>query len=92
MTSRETLAEVKRLIAEICAVDVAVVRDDVRLIELGMDSVRAIELLVTLEETFGIAIPDEDVARLKTVADVAAHVERKVAARARGAAEGQASP
>ncbi len=43
--------------------------------DLDMDSARALELLVELEDRFGIEIDDEDAANLNTVADVLATIE-----------------
>ena len=68
------LGDVKRLVAETCAVDIATVRDEGRLIEYGLDSVRATDLIISLEERFRIRIADEDAAKMKTVADVARYV------------------
>jgi acyl carrier protein len=73
--------ELKRLLAETCAIDRAAVRDDARLIEYGLDSVRALDYIISLEEAFGISIPDEAAAKLRTIAEVAAYIdERKGAA------------
>ena len=69
---------VKRHVAEVCAVEPAKVRDDARLAEYGLDSVRAMDLLVALEHEFAIEIPDRDVPRLQTVKDVVAYIERKL--------------
>ena len=41
---------------------------------LGMDSAKALELLVELEDQLNIEIPDEDAARLNTVGDVLDYV------------------
>jgi acyl carrier protein len=38
--------------------------------DLGIDSPKALELLVELEEGLGIEIGDEDAARMETVGDV----------------------
>jgi len=38
--------------------------------DLGIDSPKALQLLVELEEKLGIEISDEDAARMNTVADV----------------------
>ncbi len=38
--------------------------------DLGIDSVKALELLVKLEEAWGVEISDEDAARMGTVADI----------------------
>ncbi len=38
--------------------------------DLGIDSVKALELLVKLEEAWGVEISDEDAARMTTAGDV----------------------
>jgi acyl carrier protein len=42
--------------------------------DLEIDSPKALQLLVLLEERLDIEIPDEDAARLESVADVLAYV------------------
>ena len=44
-------------------------------VDLGIDSPRALELLVALEDVLGIEISDEDAARLETVGDILSYVE-----------------
>ena len=72
--------EVKRLLAETCAIDRATIKDEGRLIEYGLDSVRAMDFIISLEEAFGISIPDDAAAKLRTVADVGAFVAGRRAA------------
>jgi len=66
---------VKKLVAQTCAVDPARVREDARLIEYGLDSVRGMDLIVALEEAFAIEIPDGAAGSLRTVSDVVRLVE-----------------
>jgi acyl carrier protein len=47
---------------------------------LGLDSAKALELLVELEERLELEIDDEDAARLDTVGDILEFVRRTVAA------------
>ena len=42
---------------------------DAALRDLGADSLDEIEIIIFCEEEFGINIPDEDAAKLKTVLD-----------------------
>jgi acyl carrier protein len=44
--------------------------------ELGADSLDLVELIMELEEEFGVQIPDEEAARIKTVADAIRCIER----------------
>ena len=42
-----------------------------RLVEdLGADSLDVVELIMAFEDEFGVSLPDEDVAKMKTVGDV----------------------
>lgn len=44
--------------------------------DLGMDSLDAVELAIATERQFNIALSDEQVARLQTVGDILALVQR----------------
>jgi len=46
--------------------------------DLGLDSMETIELLFRIEEAFDLQIPDEDLQRLVTVADVVKYVEGRL--------------
>lgn len=47
------------------------------LVEYGLDSVRAMEIIAGIEDLFDIEVADTDIAKLHTVADLAAYVERE---------------
>jgi acyl carrier protein len=46
--------------------------------DLGADSLDTVELVMALEEEFGIEIPDEDAEKLLTVEDVINYIEAKL--------------
>lgn len=48
--------------------------------DLSIDSLDAVELVMALEEEFGIKIPDEELGKLKTVQDIVDTVEKHKAA------------
>ncbi len=49
---------------------------DARILDdLGADSLDVVELVMALEESFDIVVPDEDVERLQTIADVQQYLE-----------------
>ena len=61
---------VKEIIAKELEVDVKQLNPDAKFIEdLGADSLDIVELVMALEEEFGLDIPDEDADKLKTVGD-----------------------
>jgi acyl carrier protein len=45
--------------------------------DLNLDSARALELLVALEDALGIEISDDDAARLDTVGDILTYLGRR---------------
>ncbi len=42
--------------------------------DLDIDSLSMVEVVVAAEERFGVRIPDEDLAKLKTVGDAVAYI------------------
>ncbi|UFH56042.1 acyl carrier protein [Spirosoma sp. KNUC1025] len=47
--------------------------------DLGLDSLDTVDLIMQLEQTFGIRIPDEDHAKLTTMKDVLNYLEAEQA-------------
>jgi len=45
--------------------------------DLGADSLDTVELVMALEEEFGIEIPDEDAEKMRTVGDSIKYIEEK---------------
>ena len=43
--------------------------------DLGADSLDILQLLMTIEETYGIVIPDESLAEFRTVGDIVTYLE-----------------
>ncbi|MBQ3866909.1 MAG: acyl carrier protein [Clostridia bacterium] len=46
--------------------------------DLGADSLDVLQMLMTLEEDYGITIPDEKLAEFKTVADIVNYCDKHV--------------
>ena len=73
---------VRAIIAEQLGVKLEEVTDSASFIEdLGADSLDTVELVMALEEEFGIEIPDEDAEKMVTVGDAIKYIEQKAAAR-----------
>jgi acyl carrier protein len=52
---------------------------EARLVEdLGLDSLDAVELAISVERKFDIEVPEEELTKLKTVADMVALVESRL--------------
>lgn len=68
--------KVKELVAEQLGVDKDTIADDANIIEdLGADSLDVIEMLMTLEEEYGVTIPDEKINQIKTVKQIVELIE-----------------
>ncbi|MEO0254041.1 MAG: acyl carrier protein [candidate division WOR-3 bacterium] len=46
--------------------------------DLGADSLDVVELVMKIEEKFGIEIPDEDAEKIRTVKDAVEYIESKL--------------
>ena len=46
--------------------------------DLGADSLDVVDLVMSIEESFDVEIPDEDVEGIKTVGDIVKYIESKV--------------
>jgi acyl carrier protein len=46
--------------------------------DLGADSLDIVELVMTLEETFDIEIPDDDAEKMQTIADAVGYLRERV--------------
>ncbi|MFQ5513799.1 MAG: acyl carrier protein [Myxococcota bacterium] len=50
--------------------------------DLGADSLDIVELVMALEEEFGIEVPDDDVERMRTISDIVDYLRTRVEASA----------
>jgi len=64
--------EIRTLVAQIGEVEISKISDDTHLSnELGLDSLRALELMVALEDKFKIRVPEEELGRFTNVSSLA---------------------
>ena len=77
MEREELLEKVKAVIVDQLNVEEDDVVEDASFVDdLGADSLDIVELVMALEEEFGISIPDEEAENIKTVGDAANYISK----------------
>lgn len=70
--------EIKRIIVDKLQIDEKQVTMEASFTDdLGADSLDQVELIMDLEEHFGIEIPDEDAEKIKTVKDAVDYIAKR---------------
>lgn len=78
MERAEIISQVKNIISEKLGVSLSEVIETASFVDdLGADSLDTVELVMELEEKFGLEIPDEDAEKIKTVKDAIDYIESK---------------
>ena len=71
--------KVKSIIVEQLGVEESQVTENAKFVEdLGADSLDTVELVMALEEEFGIEVPDSDAENIRTLGDIMTYVEARV--------------
>jgi len=77
--AEEIFEKVKEVVTEQLNVDEGAVTNEASFIDdLGADSLDIVELVMALEESFGISIPDEEAENIKTVSDAVSYIETNI--------------
>jgi len=72
----DVFQKVKEIIVDKLGVDESAVKKEAAFIEdLGADSLDTVDLIMALEEEFGIDIPDEEAQKLRTIDDAVKYIE-----------------
>jgi acyl carrier protein len=78
-TREQINSTVCQAIASVADVPVDRLDDGIELVkDLNMDSLALYELVIELEEQYQLQISDEDIDRIKTLADIVGYIERKL--------------
>ena len=73
----EIRAGLASILNDVADVDVADVSDEKTFVDdLDIDSLSMVEIAVQTEDKYGVKIPDEDLAGLRTVGDVVAYIQK----------------
>ena len=79
MNTEEVFEKVKAIIVEQLGVSESAVTMEASFIDdLGADSLDIVELVMALEEEFGIEIPDTDAEKVVAVSDVVEYIKENV--------------
>jgi acyl carrier protein len=79
-SSEEILAGLAEIVEEVAGVAAADVTADKSFTDdLDIDSLSMVEIAVQAEDKFGVKIPDDELANLKTVADAVGYIDRNQA-------------
>ncbi len=71
--------KIKEIIVEQLGVSAAEVVPEASFIDdLGADSLDIVELVMALEEEWGIEIPDDDAEKIQTIQDAITYIEERV--------------
>ena len=70
--------KIVEIIMDKLAIEESKITDDAKFIDdLGADSLDTVELIMQLEEEFGIEIPDEDADKITSVKDAVSYIDSK---------------
>jgi acyl carrier protein len=79
MLTKEQLVRLRKIVADRLGVDESQIVPEASFVEdLNADSLDLVELIMSLEEEFGIQIPDEDAEKIRTVGDAIAYLEERL--------------
>jgi acyl carrier protein len=71
LDSAAMMKEAKKLMAEITEMPAADLKDEARFSEdLGVDSMKALEIVAAIEKKFKVSIPEEKIPTIRTPKDV----------------------
>jgi acyl carrier protein len=70
--------EITAIIAEQLYIEADTIKPESNIIDdLKADSLAVVEILMAIEDKYGVNVPDEDIPNLKTVKDISDYVESK---------------
>ena len=68
--------KIRAILAELLSIDENIIEMDSLIIDnLGADSLDLVDAIVTINDEFGVEIPDEEIENLRSVGDVVRYIE-----------------
>ena len=78
LAEKPSYERLKKIVVEQLGVDEAEVKPEASFVDdLNADSLDLVELIMSLEEEFGMEISDEEAEKIKTVGDAMEYIEEK---------------
>jgi acyl carrier protein len=79
MPDPDVLEVVKMHLADLCGLDRSAIRAEGELIGYGLDSVRALDFLIAMEEEYGVELSEHDpaLARVRTVRELVDFIQQR---------------
>ena len=79
MKTDEILPELATIVEEVAGVDATEVTEGKSFVDdLDIDSLSMVEIAVQAEDKFGVKIPDDELANLKTVGDAVKYISANI--------------
>lgn len=69
--------KIRNIIADQLGVDANEITQSTTFEDLGVDSLDLFQILISLEEEFGVEIPNEDAENIKTIQDVVEYIKER---------------
>ena len=88
LTQEQIVEELGKIIEEVTGIEPSEVTIEKSFVDdLDIDSLSMVEIAVQTEDKYGVKIPDEDLASLKTVGDAVSYIQKLAAENSDAAAE-----
>ena len=79
MDRKEIMGKVRKIISEKLGVEEEKVVEEAKLIDdLGADSLDLVDLIMDLENEFGVKVDDSDIEKISTVGEVVDYIAKKL--------------
>lgn len=72
----EIIDKVKSVLADVLHIEADAVTEDKSIVELGADSLDQVEIVMSLEDEYGVSIPDDDLPKIQTVKDIVDEIKK----------------
>ena len=77
MTNEEILGVLAEIVNEVAGVETGEITPDKSFVDdLDIDSLSMVEIAVQVEDRFGVKVPDDELANLKTIGDAVDYVAK----------------